>query len=357
MPLYLYLMPSCLPQNEMNRALFSETAPTISNINSLGAILAFDHTSNDMTRNLAELIMSQSIWRSLKKLSFVECRKLKVWFARYPDGVTDEAKLTEGVRMNLLKIQLVLAVAMIGVWATGAQASSDWRYHAFGKSKIELIKTEESYRTFQSDTCAPTNGVQGYQVGRGGIWDTLPIPGSPTPIPPWNPYGYGTIVDTIVNVGKTIWSVVEANRPVVNIQSSYATALPRGSEDWTTLECWSRPTSKLFKVTYSNYLKSKPVSFEFKVLYNYGGRKDGVGRYLNNVTIVPTNLSVGWGYKFSAETVVGNVLNAGPASAPVAALELQLNWSVETVLKHIRESETFYVRGDGYFERIAKDGK
>jgi hypothetical protein len=54
---------------------------------------------------------------------------------------------------------------------------------------------------------------------------------------------------------------------------------------------------------------------------------------------------------------VGNVLNAGPAAAPVAAIELQLNWSVETVLKHVRESATFYVRGDGYFEKVARETK
>ncbi|MEQ1877084.1 MAG: hypothetical protein ABL958_10590 [Bdellovibrionia bacterium] len=262
-------------------------------------------------------------------------------------------------QLKVRMIALTVTAATISAWAGSAHAKTDWRYHAFGKSKVELVKTEVGdLQNFQgADTCAATQKLKPMQVGNGGIWDTLPIPGSPTPIPPWNPYGYGTVVDTIVNIGKAIWAVVEANRPVVNIQSNYATALPRGTEDWTTLECWSRPVSKLFKVTYKNYLSSKPVNFEFKVLYNYGGRKEGVGRFLNNVTIVPTTLTVGWGYKFSAETVVGNVLNAGPSTAPVAAIELQLNWSVETVLKHIRESETFYVRGDGYFEKVARETK
>lgn len=292
---------------------------------------------------------------------------------------------------------MVVALAAIAAWAGVAHANQpDWRHYAFGKPKIEEIFTNDRVQPFQqSDVCAttatpaptptsapaptatpapgavaptitqqnneiklpikPDEKVKPFQLGSGGIWDTLPIPGSPTPIPPWNPYGYGSIVDTIVNVGKTLWAVVEANRPVVNIQSSFATALPKGSEDWTSLECWSRPVSRTFKVTYGNWLKKTPVSFEFKVVYNYGGRKDGVGRFLNNVTIVPSSLYVGWGYKFSAETVVGNVMNAGPAANPVAALELQLNWSLETVLKHVRESETFYIRGDGYFEKVAKE--
>ncbi|HEX4924595.1 MAG TPA: hypothetical protein VFV50_10935 [Bdellovibrionales bacterium] len=248
-------------------------------------------------------------------------------------------------------IQLLVAFAAVGTWASAALANNDWRHLHFGEAKTVEIKTEQKEFRFFSDTCAGDKLKQ-FQVGGRSIWDTLPVPGSPTPIPPWNPYGYGTVVDTIVNIGKTLWSIVEANRPVVNIQSNYATALPRGSEDWATLECWSRPTARTFKTTYANKLGGKPVEFTFKVLYTYGGRKDGVGRYLNNVTIVPVHLSVGWGYKFAAETVVGNVLNAGPTAAPVAALELQLNWSVETVLKHVRDSESFYVRGDGYFEKI-----
>ena len=47
---------------------------------------------------------------------------------------------------------------------------------------------------------------------------------APAPLPPVNP-------DIITNIGKIIWEIIEANRPVVD--SSRHTAVPDGVTHWT----------------------------------------------------------------------------------------------------------------------------
>lgn len=161
------------------------------------------------------------------------------------------------------------------------------------------------------------------------------------------------ILDKIINMGKKIWAIVEANKPVVNVTTDTANAVPEGTKGWQSLQGWQAPKSKLFRITYENLYGMDVVDFQFRVLYTFGGNVNGKGRYLTNVTMVPANLDVSWGYTFNATGNVPSVTNAGTSAEPVAAMELLMKWSVDTVLKHSESTASFYVRGDGQFLNLS----
>lgn len=157
------------------------------------------------------------------------------------------------------------------------------------------------------------------------------------------------VIDQIINLGARVWDVVVRNRPVVNVSTQTATALPKGVTEWTQLAGWQAPRAKIFRIRWQNLYRMDVVDFSVRVLYTYGGNVRGKGRYLTNVTIVPANLTVAWGYTFNAKASVPSVTNAGTERDPVGAAELLSTWSVDTVLKHEEGSMSFYVRGDGQF--------
>jgi hypothetical protein len=160
-------------------------------------------------------------------------------------------------------------------------------------------------------------------------------------------------LDTIINIGKKVWEVIEKNRPVVNVKTDKATALPQGVKGWQGLSGWQDPKSKVYQITYKNLFGMEVVRFAFRIVWVYGGGLEGVGRYIARATIIPAHLDVSWGYTFNAKTVVPTVLNSGTKENPVGAAELELQWSVDTVMKSHRKSVNYFVKGDGSFVNLS----
>lgn len=159
------------------------------------------------------------------------------------------------------------------------------------------------------------------------------------------------ILDVVFNMGKKIWDIVEANKPVVDIETDFATALPKGTKDWRAFEGWQSPAARVYRVRYKNRFGMKVVDFSYRVLYTYGGSVLGRGRYLTNVTVEP-DVDVLWGYKFNAKVAIREPINTGTTENPVAGLEMAMSWEVDTVVKHLEGSTSYFVRGDGRFENL-----
>jgi hypothetical protein len=158
---------------------------------------------------------------------------------------------------------------------------------------------------------------------------------------------------SILNLGKQIWDIVEKNRPVANVKTDTASALPKGVTSWQDLAGWQMPKSKVFRVAYQNLYKRNVIDFSFRLLFTYGGNVRGKGKYLTNVTMVPGALNVSWGFTFNAQGVVTSVVNAGTVADPVAAMELLMKWSAVSVMSHVEESVSLYVRGDGAMANLS----
>jgi len=257
-------------------------------------------------------------------------------------------------RIAVLGATLFTVLAM-GVSApNAAQLDQEKYFTVTGVDLYEVIDGHEVFVDRQPLSTWPT-------VGSNKGDDPKPTP-SPEPIPTMVPVPTdakgstlptGTSIGDIITIGEKIWDIIEKNRPVVIQNYAAVSAVPPGIKSWDELQGWSEPTVRIYKLVYTNTYKMKVVEFEYRVAYTTNGNLDGVGRYLSRVEVEPKTLNVAWGYKFNASGMVLNVTNAGTRESPLAAMELSLNWSVESVTKHMGESVRYYIRGDGLFKDLS----
>jgi len=188
----------------------------------------------------------------------------------------------------------------------------------------------------------------------GGVFDPFPSdPGNGgvffPPFPGTEPQAPSAVVqiDQIVNLGKKIWDLIKTGKPVVNVQVDVASGVPQGITDWRSLDGWQTPRSRLVRMSYKNGFDMDVVDFTYRMVYTYGGSFDGRGKYLSQVSVVPANLQVAWGYEFDAKTSVPNLVNVGTKADPMAGMEVLVQWKIQTVFKHEQNTHALFVRGDG----------
>lgn len=154
------------------------------------------------------------------------------------------------------------------------------------------------------------------------------------------------------NFGKEVWSFVEENRSVVDFGSEFsANALPSGVEEGNELMGWSEPQSRTYARSYKNLYGLEVVRLEYQVIYKYGGTRGNGDRYLRSIRVRPTYISTYWGFNLDASVKVADVLTRNYENGQkVAAMELEVNWTVESLLSRRQHSATYDIRGDGKFQ-------
>jgi hypothetical protein len=257
-------------------------------------------------------------------------------------------KITAGI--SLFGICLVGGVTYSPLGYAGSGSSAGRESSAGMVSDADRYSTE--YLTFGEPIVREVKDFEIRGAHRNTEWG-MPTDGSVATIP--DVLGEISIaLDRIINLGQKLWQIVEAGRPVVDVQSKFANAVPDGIKSWESLEGWKVPSSKVFQVTFRNGLGGHPVDFNYRLLYTYGGSLGGKGSYLTHVTVIPSDLAVGWGYHFSAQVEVPSVTNAGTSINPIAAMEVTVSWKVDTILRHSEGSSSYYVRGDGSFQDLSE---
>ncbi len=160
----------------------------------------------------------------------------------------------------------------------------------------------------------------------------------------------------LIAFGKEIWKIVEAGRPVSSSSSMQTiTVLPKDEDGQAVntldMENWNLPSAKSFRVEYKNGFGMLVVGFTYTVVYQWGGSYNGKGRYLTGVNVMADDISVAWGFDFSATSKLVSITNTGSRANPVAAATFNISYRVKSVIKDQTSSETFYVTGTG---RIGK---
>ncbi len=174
-----------------------------------------------------------------------------------------------------------------------------------------------------------------------------------TPTTDLNPLDTVNImVDQIINIGKKIWNIVEQGKPVANIQLDSANALPHGVTCWSDLAGWSMPQSQVYSVDYENMYGMNVVSFAYRVIFTGKGNYNGVGEYITNATFMPANVNVSWGFEFNAQANIPSVFNTGSKEAPVAGMQMNMAWTVDSPMSHIQNAEAFFVSGDNKLVKL-----
>lgn len=175
----------------------------------------------------------------------------------------------------------------------------------------------------------------------------------PPSVPVQRPDPGLVVLDRIVNLGERLWTLVERNRPVVGVEAEKASALPQGIEHWEQLGHWQRPEVETYRIGYVNFFGVQVAQFTMRILYTWGGDVDGIGRYLANITVIPAYIDVHWGFRFNALTEVADVVNVNDREFPIAAAEIHVRWSLESVFRKIHQSAIFFVKGNGEFEVLS----
>lgn len=160
------------------------------------------------------------------------------------------------------------------------------------------------------------------------------------PVPGWD-------LSQIFNLAQKAWEFIQNNKPVIQLQTTSANALPRGAKCWTDLANWQVPRSEVYSVEYENLMGMKVVSMQFRLLYAFGGSKDGVGKYLTNSTIQFKSVKAVSGFRVDANVNIPTVLNIGSASSPIAGMQLDLIWKVSGLFNVEQNTAGFFVAGDG----------
>ena len=152
--------------------------------------------------------------------------------------------------------------------------------------------------------------------------------------------------------GKEIYKIIDAGKPVVTIADVEAiSVMPKTDkgEDISALdlEFWQVPRSKKFKVVATNGFGFSMISFEFLVIFAYGGSHNGKGKYITGAEISATDVTVGWGYDLDANFKLQSIFNTGSNDDPVAAAILEISYTMKTVIKEARSTKKFLVDGLG----------
>ena len=159
------------------------------------------------------------------------------------------------------------------------------------------------------------------------------------------------VAKNLIALGKEVYKIIEAGKPVVTMESTPVSVLPKDEKGKPVsafqLSNWSAPRVKKYKVETRNYMGMNPVSFEFMIIFSYGGKHAGKGAYLNGAQIKPTDVQVSWGYNLDATFHVQSILNQGTAEDPVAGAVLMIDYTIKTVLKEIKQNRTFFINGLG----------
>lgn len=153
------------------------------------------------------------------------------------------------------------------------------------------------------------------------------------------------IVDQIINLGEKIWSIIEKNKPVEDVQYKYANALPKGANPGD-LEGFSSLQYRSYRQYGKNTFGATVYDVTYTAIHRYKGDLGGVGQYLENVTVLPHKVSVGWGYTLNLGVGSVSTVNVGTHAEPIGDLTMELKLKVSTVMKIYEYNTVFEFRGD-----------
>jgi hypothetical protein len=250
-------------------------------------------------------------------------------------------------RRHIMKILSVLILALgFGLNANAFELSFSQtkRFNLDAAVNLEVASADEAYHTIESITVTeveslePAPSAENYVLQEKGLGEII------------------MSIDKLLALGKKIWAIVEAGRPVV--QTAFAptvSVLPNVENPnmaFGEMENWSMPKVKTYRVVYKNLLGMEVVAFTYGVYYQHGGTYQGKGAYLTGVNVNARDVKVSWGFEFNAASTVVAIANRGSSANPNAGLTIRINYLAKSVLREIRSSESFHVAGNGEFAVI-----
>jgi|GEM_PF-5056642 len=280
-----------------------------------------------------------------------------------------------------ITVAAAMLAAVSGIASAQGKLSDNPEYYKLGKvtlteiSPAQLAKIRSKGTTFaaQTDTTDPYANYNGGASAASGAatdpsadagYDSNSGYGGTGYGSDYGGYGnydtYGqndmlSKASRLVNLGQQVIQIIDRNRPVVRVDTNYATAVPKEVTHWTDMAGWRMGSSKLYEFTGYNALHMQVIHVVYRIHYAFGGSYNGVGKYLTGVSVEPVQIKVGYGYNFNSSCSVPpewiiNVSN-DPAK-PVAAMKLKIQWHYQSKFKSEDGSDSFAVFGDGGLRKV-----
>jgi len=161
-------------------------------------------------------------------------------------------------------------------------------------------------------------------------------------------------IDGIIAIGKKIWTIIDAGRPVITTTGMIPSIsvlpeidAPSKVPALHQMANWSAPKTKSFRVAYKNNFGSEVVGFTYTVFFQHNGSYKGRGKYITSLKIQVSEITSSWGFNFDAASELISVANVGSDAEPVASAILQISYKVRGLLNESRSAQSFYVDGNG----------
>lgn len=153
--------------------------------------------------------------------------------------------------------------------------------------------------------------------------------------------------DEVIAIGKEVWTFMEENKPVMNLNTDYAGAVPNGVSDWTHLSGWKNALKGPYTISWINGFNLETVHIDFKWASSYGGRYDGVGQYITQAGPLVGKIDVSWGYTVDVSVRAFSPLNVGTKKTPVSQIDIELTSRISNVLKDVTQNYHARFTGSG----------
>lgn len=161
-------------------------------------------------------------------------------------------------------------------------------------------------------------------------------------------------IDGIIAIGKKIWTIIDAGRPVITTSGLVPSIsvfpeldTPGKTPGMHQMANWSAPKVVSYRVSYKNYFGGEVVGFTYTVFFQHGGSYKGRGKYITSLKVQASEITASWGFNFDATSELVSIANVGSDEEPVASAILQISYKVKGLLNENRTSQSFYVDGRG----------
>ncbi|MEI7482108.1 MAG: hypothetical protein WCK75_07145 [Elusimicrobiota bacterium] len=193
------------------------------------------------------------------------------------------------------------------------------------------------------------------------------------------------VAGALVNAGASVWGVITSGTPSGGAASSYASATPGFSFDWSDISGWKGPKEIIYNYTVTNLMGIDVIRIKYKISFFYGGtegngpksqitvvkentfipvsvgettaKEPTNGAYITNFTVQPVEINIKWGWKFDLSVKMSDPMNIGTKLRPVAYLQSDLDWRVSNPLSTRGGSWTYGVDGLGNFKDLNQNMK
>lgn len=167
------------------------------------------------------------------------------------------------------------------------------------------------------------------------------------------------IVDGLLAIGKKIWPIIDANRPVINTTGLVPaiSVIPQFDKDARNVELhqmagWSMPKVASYRISYKNLYGGELLGFTYTIFFQHNGSHNGNGKYLTSLKVQASEVSAAWSINFDAVSELINVANVGSSMDPVASAIIQVSYKVRGLFNEMRNAQSFYVDGNGQIKLL-----